>query len=430
MKLRLFLIILFSMALMIGCTDAEIEAVQNQIESVLSTHTPTKAESASPLPSSEITPSPIPSPTKSPTPTEALTPTPSPSSTPTPTPLQYSFSASAEPENGGYLTGFSNGIYDENSDLHVWAHPNSEYIFHSWLYNGSQIDEPPFYNFTLTEDTVITAQFVTPTPTPFTRPGPILPYDVCHENDVWTGIETVPLQNAQIGKLVQLGTYEQDNDLTNGSEPIDWIVLDIQDNKAFLLSRYVLMGTRYHHLETPITWAECQLRDRLNSDFYNDAFTQSEKGCILLTHNINPDNPIYGTDGGADTDDYVFLLSLDEVNQYLTNDYFPFAAIGTGYPHRNLARGARPTPYAFAQKAYSAYSIHGETALTADNTWYYLRTPGKDSLRAAVIHASSDIYEYGFGITAMSESLSYWNKLIATTEGVRPALWVDLSAVP
>ena len=46
-----------------------------------------------------------------------------------------------------------------------------------------------------------------------------------------------------VGNIVAFGRYEQDNDLTNGPEPIEWIVLDVVDGektKALLLSKYGL----------------------------------------------------------------------------------------------------------------------------------------------------------------------------------------------
>ena len=40
---------------------------------------------------------------------------------------------------------------------------------------------------------------------------------------------------------------------------------------------------------------------------------------IIKTHIVNKDNEEYGTSGGNDTDDYIFLLSLDEVKLYYKN---------------------------------------------------------------------------------------------------------------
>ena len=50
----------------------------------------------------------------------------------------------------------------------------------------------------------------------------------------------------RIGDIVTFGRYEQDNNLDNGPEEIDWIVLDIQGDKALLLSKYGLDAKQYN----------------------------------------------------------------------------------------------------------------------------------------------------------------------------------------
>ena len=43
-----------------------------------------------------------------------------------------------------------------------------------------------------------------------------------------------------VGDIIQFGHYEQDNNLDNGSEAIEWIVLDYDEanHKVLLLSKY------------------------------------------------------------------------------------------------------------------------------------------------------------------------------------------------
>lgn len=48
------------------------------------------------------------------------------------------------------------------------------------------------------------------------------------------------LSEAQVGDTVLLGTYEQDGQEANGREPIEWVVLDRQDNTMLLISTYAL----------------------------------------------------------------------------------------------------------------------------------------------------------------------------------------------
>ena len=81
--------------------------------------------------------------------------------------------------------------------------------------------------------------------------------------------------NVGVGSIVQYGSYEQDNVLSNGAEPIEWIVLDKQGNKVLLLSRCGLDAIPFHKRLTSVTWAECSLRDWLNTTFFNTAFDES-----------------------------------------------------------------------------------------------------------------------------------------------------------
>ena len=61
------------------------------------------------------------------------------------------------------------------------------------------------------------------------------------------------------------------------------------------------------------TWENSSVRAWLNGPYYR-TFTEEERELIVKTHNSNPDSSEYGTSGGNDTDDDIFLLSLDEAN--------------------------------------------------------------------------------------------------------------------
>jgi uncharacterized repeat protein (TIGR02543 family) len=64
------------------------------------------------------------------------------------------------------------------------------------------------------------------------------------------------------------GTYEQDNNLANGAEDIEWLVLEKKDGKALLLSKYALVTKPYNEEDTDVTWESCTLRSWLNGEFY------------------------------------------------------------------------------------------------------------------------------------------------------------------
>lgn len=64
----------------------------------------------------------------------------------------------------------------------------------------------------------------------------------------------------KVGDIVQFGRYEQDNDLENGPEPIEWRVLEIKDQAALLLSRSILDLKNYHYRDAATSWMNCTLR--------------------------------------------------------------------------------------------------------------------------------------------------------------------------
>jgi len=124
------------------------------------------------------------------------------------------------------------------------------------------------------------------------------------------------LKDIKLGDFVTFGAYEQDNDLDNGPEPIEWEVLDVQDGKALLFSRYALDCQPYNVEFQETTWETCTLRTWLNEDFFGSAFDDLESELVVETVIVNDDHPYYETEGGNNTNDRVFLLSLEEIGKY------------------------------------------------------------------------------------------------------------------
>lgn len=115
------------------------------------------------------------------------------------------------------------------------------------------------------------------------------------------------------------GKYEQDKIEENGPEDIEWYILDENDGKKLLLSKYALDYQMYN--DDYATWETSHIREWLNDEFYNQAFSEEEKNRISLSLVKNDNNPWKNTDGGNDTEDYVFLLSFDEVHNYFDFDF-------------------------------------------------------------------------------------------------------------
>ena len=213
-----------------------------------------------------------------------------------------------------------------------------------------------------------------------------------------------------VGDTVVFGRYEQDNNRNNGKEPIEWIVLDVQDGKALLLSKYGLYAAGWHDAWDDCAWETCSLRAWLNDKFLSYAFSTKEQSAILTAAVDNSDAQGYDwtmvggemISGGNDTQDKVFLLSYAEANRYLD------VTIEDG---NNARSRVAPTAFAITMGA-DAYSDF-QTAEGSAAGWWWLRSPG-------------GCLNSGAGVSS-DGSLSYM-RAFHRNGIVRPALWLDLNA--
>lgn len=216
-------------------------------------------------------------------------------------------------------------------------------------------------------------------------------------------------ENTTIDEMetVTFGSYPQSDITGNIKEPIEWIVLDRQEGRTLLLSKYILDCKRYNN----ITWENCDLRNWLNKDFYNQAFNGSEQNKIQMTNVINNDNSEYNTEGGNNTKDKVFCLSIDECKQYfyqfnMKSDNKRLATRGTNYAKNVDNNGI---------KLWIYDGSHGSEWATG-NSDFWLRSPGgrqefgEDF--AADVDVSGYLDDYGYDVD------NHYN-------GIRPALWVS-----
>lgn len=182
-----------------------------------------------------------------------------------------------------------------------------------------------------------------------------------------------------VGDIITLGYY--------GGEAVEWQVLTIDGPKLLVISKYGLDSQPYNTIYTDVTWETCTLRNWLNNDFYNSTFSEAEKGKIRETEVKNDDNPYYGTPGGNDTTDKVFLLSIAEAMTYFESDE---------------ARECLPTQYAVSRGVWKS-DYHG--------CYWWLRSPGIVSKRAAYVFFDGGLNEYSANVDFVSLA-------------VRPAMWI------
>ena len=132
------------------------------------------------------------------------------------------------------------------------------------------------------------------------------------------------VQSVEIGEYITFGQYEQDGDETNGKEDVEWLVLDKQDGKVLVISRYALDCMPYHKTTEDVTWETGAVRAYLNNTFTDEAFSADEKNkiqTVTVEAHENPcKEPYHESTPGNATKDKVFLLSITEVETYLKAD--------------------------------------------------------------------------------------------------------------
>ncbi len=171
-------------------------------------------------------------------------------------------------------------------------------------------------------------------------------------------LEKKAIEKVKIGGVVKFGNC-------------DWMVLERTDGKA-LLTKYMADNKHpYHDKSEKVTWENCTLRNYLNGEFLQDGkFTPGELAMILETDVVNIANEEFGTDGGKNTKDKVFLMNEPEFNKY-------------------------------------------KKKLKAKAKTMRLRTPGKDAASTTYVSALGDIITYGFPVDENGAC-------------IRPTMWVNL----
>ena len=240
-----------------------------------------------------------------------------------------------------------------------------------------------------------------------------------------------------VADVMYLGTYEQDGK-TDSPEPIEWTVLGVEDGRALLITRHIIHNNSYFNpwwikykytywahsyigdfdtnywgsqpedpsrryriygrdgilMEDKTRGSEEQLynselhcRYWCNSMFYFDAFTDEERQRILLTHNLNKDNPDSRVAGGPDTDDYVFFLSWDELKKYM--------------------------PTADSRKCIQTQAAINEKRDNQGNCWW-LRSPGQFRINAMIVYGAS------------GHATTYGTDVGHSNVGYRPCVWISI----
>ena len=190
------------------------------------------------------------------------------------------------------------------------------------------------------------------------------------------------IKNANVGDYVEFGRYPQTAE--GEVRPVEWQVLARENNKALVISRYVLDARRFDPESND--WSESEIRRWLNGEFYNSTFSGEEKVRIISFFSGEENAHIISFN-----EDNVFLLSREEAEKYFADE---------------VARKCKPTAYAMAK---------GALKIDDFSFSWCLRSPVPD-LSDCVYYVSNDgdIDDFGF---------------VSSNDGsVRPALWINLES--
>ena len=193
--------------------------------------------------------------------------------------------------------------------------------------------------------------------------------------------------------------YAVGNDVEFGD--YTWTVLAQDNDKALLITKTCISEEPYNYVNNShtfksITWEKCELRNWLNNEFYSE-FTKQEQSKIITTKVINDNNPQLGTDGGRDTTDKIFILSVDEAKKYFsTND--------------------------------SRKPEHNSNPLISIPSEWWLRTPGENYTAKSYVSNDPNPYYYIVNISYVNDNgeIDMEGHRMVGFLGVRPAMWISL----
>ena len=188
------------------------------------------------------------------------------------------------------------------------------------------------------------------------------------------------------GEHISFGSYPQ---TASGRDdtPMQWIVLDVKGENVLLISEKILDGIKYHNYSGNVTWANCSLRDWLNSEFYYRAFSDYERQFICTTWHDN-------------AEDTVFILDPDEARSInLVDNYAWRKGIATEYA-----------------KSTGMYYENGSSA-----SWWLRTSRSTDSIPWA--------YASGSNVKDSGEPANGTSSKGGARNGVRPVIWVNMQAL-
>ena len=184
---------------------------------------------------------------------------------------------------------------------------------------------------------------------------------------------------------VLFGSYPQSDVSGSRKDPIEWIVLEKQNDKALLMSKLIIENDVFSN-QIVSNYNNSSIREYLNNSLYYSIFGDEDKNIVLYTD----------IDGVSNN---LFLISYSEFIKYF----------GT-----NVTDNKKGTSYV---TDYLKYSRNDITVSNKAGTWYY----GNSSYWLRDIVGGNALY------VGLSGKLKNTGDSMTLNDGVRPAVWVSLN---
>ena len=209
---------------------------------------------------------------------------------------------------------------------------------------------------------------------------------------------------AKVGDIITFGSWDQDG--KKGGEPISWIVLCQGVGKTFVLSEKILEYQCFKNATEAdkypsALYKDSDLREFLNGEFYNKAFSDGEKAAILTVKITSAYKDEKFFERTYETEDKVFPLSRDEEARFV-------CGVGTnifGYPTQRVLK----------ENPYILSSISNVPGVEKAAAWW-LRDMGTENAKKAAYVYATEIQKRNYDEAVYEKS------------GVRPAMWIVYNA--
>ena len=139
-----------------------------------------------------------------------------------------------------------------------------------------------------------------------------------------------PKFSAKVGDIITLGKWnikpcgdvnefsnalddERKKRTSDGTlDDVEWKILVIENGRALVVSKYCVDNRPYNnYISEKNIWSKSSLRNWLNTVFYEEAFSSTEKDCVVST-------AVADSEGGGSVNK-IWILTKEEIEKYMPN---------------------------------------------------------------------------------------------------------------